>query len=92
MLWNIVNLNEELLFSLLYFISSMYIFAKLGSFFLYPWLAKIWLFNMAERRLFVNKLLTKLVGLIIRGIDRDIMGGTISWGSIIRVFLSLILI
>lgn len=77
----------------LYFIFSMYIFARFASSFLYFWLAGIWLFDIARRRLIVNILLNELVDLIMRDINGNIVGSTIFVAkNITEIFSSLILI
>ena len=93
MLWKIVSLNAKLFFLLLYFMLSIYIFERFANSGPYLWLLGVLLFNVGWRRLFIDTLLTKLVGLIIKSTGRDTIGSTIfEKKSIIRVFLSLILI
>ena len=89
---NIVNLNEKLSFSPLYFPLSRYIFARFASSCPYPWLLGVLLFGEGWRALFVDTLQTKLVGLMIGGISGDTVRGTSSGESVIGVFFSLKLI
>ena len=77
----------------LYFALSVYIFARFASSHPYPWLLGVLLFSIGWRRLFINTLLIKLIGLTIRSMGRNIVGNTISEGrSIIGVFYNLMLI
>lgn len=71
---------------------SVYIFARFANSCLYPWLLGILLFGGGWRGLFVDTLLTKLIGLIIGGMNRNTIGGTSFRESIIGVFFNLKLI
>lgn len=88
----IVNLNVKLSFLPLYFALSKYIFSRFASSFLYPWLTEIWLYNVAKEGFFVDILLSKLVGLMMGGMDRDKVEGKLSKESVIGVFFNLKLI
>lgn len=90
---NIVNLNEKLMFLLLYFVLFIYTnFARFANFCPYPWLQKVLLFGRGWGRLFVDILLIKLVGLLMGDINRDIVGSTSSKKNVIGIFFSLKLI
>lgn len=75
-----------------YFTLSIYIFAKFANFFLYPLLAKILLFDINRKELFIDILLNKLLDLLIKSMEGDKMRNKISKKNIIKVFLSLKLI
>ncbi len=90
--WNIVNFNEKLLFSPLYFASSLYIFARFANSRPSPWLLGVLLFGEGWGGLFVETLLTELVGLMMGDMGGDTVGGTSSRESVIGVFFSLKLI
>ena len=88
MSWNMVNLKVKLSFLSLYFASSVYIFAKFASSFLYTWMPWVCLFDGVWEKLFVDTLLIEVVGLMMGGMKGD----TIPEKSGMRVFLSLQLI
>ena len=92
MFWNIVNLNEKLLFSPLYFALFVYIFARFASSRPCSWLLGVLLFSGSYKRLFDDTLLTELESLMMRNMSGDTVGGTSSGKSLIRVFFSLKLI
>lgn len=85
-------MNEKVLFLPLYFALSIYIFVRFVSSHLYTWLLRVLLFGGSWKKLFIDTLFTKLVGLMMRSMDRDIVGDTLSEESIIGVFFSLKLI